>query len=62
MKKAGRHHSGQGINGNMSNKTKRNHAPPWDEHGITSAIVTAKGAQPEPNHEETIQVEGHPAK
>lgn len=41
----------------MSNKTKYNHAPPHGtqlgEHGIISAIVAAKGAQPEPNHEET---------
>ena len=41
----------------MNNKTKYNHAPPHGtqlgEHGIISAIVAAKGAQPEPNHEET---------
>lgn len=46
MKKASRHHSGQGINGHMSIKTKRNHAPSHGtqlgEHGIISAIGTAK--------------------
>lgn len=57
MKKTGRHHSGQGINGN---KTKCNHAPPHGtksgEHDIISAIVTAKGTQPEPNQEEKVKV------
>lgn len=65
MKKTSRHHSGQGINGHMSNKTKRNHAPSHGtqlgEHGIISAIVTAKVHNPNLIMREH-QVEGHPTK
>lgn len=55
MKKAGGHHSSQDINGNMNNRQNGIMHHLMGLRGIRHHFCnrTAKGAQPEPNHEET---------